>query len=168
MNAVDVVQEIVVITVDSGAAKSVWPIRKKGVARTQATRTVRLAAASGSPIHVEGDARLEIVRNDKKCIMKFLDADVIRPLASVSAIVDEGNIVATRPQESYTSIGQKIPMSRRDKRVCGAVGRTRGFENGENGEVRQVEHGWASVNQNVEENRERCKTKTEKKGSMRD
>ena len=30
MNAVDVVQKIVEITVDSGAAKSVWPIRKKG------------------------------------------------------------------------------------------------------------------------------------------
>ena len=29
------VQEIVEITVDSGAAKSVWPIRKKGVARTE-------------------------------------------------------------------------------------------------------------------------------------
>ena len=63
MNAVNVVQEIVEITVDSGAAKFAWPIRKKGVARTKATKTVRLAAASGCPIHVEGDARLELVRD---------------------------------------------------------------------------------------------------------
>ena len=61
VNAVDVVQKFVEITVDLGAAKSVWPIRKKGVTRTQATKTVRLAAACGSPIHVEGDARLELV-----------------------------------------------------------------------------------------------------------
>ena len=45
MNAVVEVVEIVEITVDSGAVKSVWPIRKKGVARTKATNTVRLAAA---------------------------------------------------------------------------------------------------------------------------
>ena len=38
MNAVDVVQEIVEITVASGDAKGVWPIRKKGVARTEATK----------------------------------------------------------------------------------------------------------------------------------
>ena len=50
MNAIDVVQEIIEITVDSGAAKSVWPIRKK-------TKTVRLAAASGSLIRADGDAR---------------------------------------------------------------------------------------------------------------
>ena len=37
--------------------------------------------------------------------MKFLDADVKRPLASVSAIVDEGNVVKFGPQD---------PMSRRD------------------------------------------------------
>ena len=53
--------------------------------------TVRLAAASGSPIHVERDARLEFARDGKKCNMQFLDADVRRPQASVSAIVDEGS-----------------------------------------------------------------------------
>ena len=39
-------------------------------------RTVRLAAASGGPIRVEGDARLEFVRDGQKCNMKVLDADV--------------------------------------------------------------------------------------------
>ena len=37
MNAVDVVQEIVEITVMSRDAKRVWRIRKKGIARTKAT-----------------------------------------------------------------------------------------------------------------------------------
>ena len=46
VNAVYVVQEIAEITVDSGAAWSVCPIRKKGVTRTKASKTERLAAAS--------------------------------------------------------------------------------------------------------------------------
>ena len=53
VNAVEAVLEIVEITVDSGAAKSVWPSRKKGVERTMSTRTVKLAAANGSPVRVE-------------------------------------------------------------------------------------------------------------------
>ena len=111
VNGIDVVQEVVEITVDSGAAKSVWPICKKGVARRTATKTVRLAAASGSPIHVEGDARLEFIRHVKECNMKFLDMDLKRPLASVFAIVDEGNGL----QDSYvenTTAGQRIQMRR--------------------------------------------------------
>ena len=48
--------------------------------------------------------------------MRFLDADVKRPLASVSAIVDEGKVVVFGPQDSYIeniSTGQRIPASRR-------------------------------------------------------
>ena len=77
---------------------------------------MKLAAANGSPIHVQRDARLEFVRDGKHCNMKFLDADVKRPLASVSAIADWGISVAFGPQESYiknTSTGQRIPMHRR-------------------------------------------------------
>ena len=91
MSAVDVVREIVAITVDSGAAKIFWPSREKGGTSTTATKTVRLTAGSGDPIRVEGDAKLEFVWDGRKCTMKFLDADVKRPLASVSATVDEGN-----------------------------------------------------------------------------
>ena len=93
------------ITVDSGAAKSTRPIRKKGVARTKSTKTVRLAATSG----VEGDAKLEFIRHGKMCNMTSLDADFERPLASVSAIVDGGTIVVFGPQGSYienSSTGQ--------------------------------------------------------------
>ena len=69
--------------------------------------------------------------------MRFLDADVKRPLASVSADVDEGNIVVFGPQASYvenSSAGQRIPMNR-SGRVCGAAGRTSGHEIDEDGEV---------------------------------
>ena len=102
---------------DSGAAKSVWPSRKKGVERTKSKKAVKLAAANGSPIRVEGDARLEFIRDGMKCSMKFLDADVKRLLASVSAIVDEGNVVVFGQHESFienVSTGQRIPMCRRN------------------------------------------------------
>ena len=38
MNAIETVQEVVEITVDSGAAKSVWPSRKKVVERTKSKK----------------------------------------------------------------------------------------------------------------------------------
>ena len=41
------------------------------------------------------------MRESKKCNVKFSDADIKRPLASVSAIIDEGNIVVLGPQDSY-------------------------------------------------------------------
>ena len=53
VNAVDELQEVVEITDDTGAAKSVWPIQESAT-RTKATKMVRLAAASGSQIHVIG------------------------------------------------------------------------------------------------------------------
>ena len=74
------------------------------------------AAVNGSPSRVERDAVLEFVRDGKKCDMKFLDADDKRPLASVSAIVDEGNIVVFGQQDSHienTSTVPRIPMGRR-------------------------------------------------------
>ena len=48
--------------------------------------------------------------------MKFLDANVKRPLASVSAIVDQGNRVVFDPHEPYVenvTTGQRLPMVRR-------------------------------------------------------
>ena len=74
----------------------VWPILKKGVVRTKSKKEVE---ASGT--RVEGDAKLEFMREGKKCCAKSLDADVKRPLASVSAIVDEGSKVVFGQQELY-------------------------------------------------------------------
>ena len=116
VKAVETVQEVVEVTVDSGAAKSVWPSRKKGVERTKSKKAVELAAANGSPIRVEGDARLEFIRDGMKS-MKFVGADVKRPLASVGAIVDKGNGVVFGLHESFienVSTGQRIPMCRRN------------------------------------------------------
>ena len=47
---------------------------------------------------MEGDARLEVVADVKKCNIKFPDADVKRPLVSVSAIVDEGSVGVFGPR----------------------------------------------------------------------
>ena len=51
-------------------------------------------------IRVEGDAKLEFVRQGKKCCMKFLEVRVRRPLPAVSAIVDGGSKVVLGQQES--------------------------------------------------------------------
>ena len=60
MNEIDVVQEIVEITVDSGAAKSVWPIRQKVVTRTKATNTVKLAMVDEGSVVVFGQQESSI------------------------------------------------------------------------------------------------------------
>ena len=62
---------------------------------------VKLAAANGSDIRVEGEAKLRFRRNGKQCEMDFLDADVKRPLGAVSAIVDAANIVIFSRAGSY-------------------------------------------------------------------
>ena len=49
--------------------------------------------------------------------MKFLDADVKRPLAAVSAIVDEGNKVVFSTKESYIEnevTKERIPLIRKN------------------------------------------------------
>ena len=117
INGVEMAQEVVEVTVDSGASKSVWPMKKKGVVRCKRNKQIKLAAANGSPIHVEGDATLNFKRGDRNCAMKFLDADVKRPLAAVSAIVDEGNKVVFDTNEAYienNATKERIPMVRKN------------------------------------------------------
>ena len=88
----------VVITIDSGAAKSVWPKRKKGVMRRSIVgRKPRLMAANGTEIAVYGEAMLDFEADGGgKGSMRFLDADVKKPLGAVSAMEDEGNTVCFR------------------------------------------------------------------------
>ena len=76
MNAIEMVQGIVEIIVDSGAAESVWPIQMKGVTRTRSTKTTKSAVAVGSFIRVDRDATLEFVRGGRRCNIRILDADV--------------------------------------------------------------------------------------------
>ena len=111
-----VLDATVEVTVDSGASKSVWPSSKGGVKRSKLKKPVRLAAANGTEIAVMGEAELEFVRAGRTCSMKFLDANVKRPLASVSAIIDQGNRVVFDPYESYVenvATGQRLPMVRK-------------------------------------------------------
>ena len=116
MNAIVTVQEVVEITVDSGAGQERLAESKERCRENEIEEGGELSAANGSPIRVEGDARLELVRDGMKCSVKFLDADVKRPLAPVSSIVDEGNVVVFGQHESFienVSAGQRIPMCRR-------------------------------------------------------
>ena len=87
-------EDEVEITIDSGAAKSVWPRKKKGVRRQKIVgRKPKLQAANGTEIAVDGEAVLEFVVGGKQGSMKFLDSDVKKPLGAVSAMEDEGNTV---------------------------------------------------------------------------
>ena len=112
------IDEVVEVTVDSGAARSVWPRRKKGVRRQKIQgKKPKLAAANGTSIEVDGEALLEFKMSGKRCGMRFLDADVKKPLGAVSAMVDEGNtVVFSRKWGSYVEndeTSERIPMIRK-------------------------------------------------------
>ena len=103
---------------DSGAARSVWPKRKKGVTRQKIQgKKPKLAAANGTSIEVQGEALLEFGLRGRRCGMKFLDAGVKKPLLAVSAMEDEGNtVVFSRKWGRYVEndeTGERIPMERR-------------------------------------------------------
>ena len=104
------------VTVDSGAAKSVWPRSKRGVLRRKMGKKPKLAAANRTQIEVYGEAVLEFEKGGRQCGMRFLVSDVKKPLASVSSMNDEGNtIVINRKWGNYIEndiTGEKIPMER--------------------------------------------------------
>ena len=113
------VQEVVEVTIDSGAARSVWPRKKKtaGVVRRKlAGRTPKLKAANGTEIQVDGEAVLNFELNGRKCGMTFLDSDVKKPLGAVSAMEDAGNtVVFSRKWGRYIEndeTGERIMMER--------------------------------------------------------
>ena len=49
---------------------------------------MKLTNVNGSAVSAEGEAKVVLVCGSGKCSMKFWDAVVERPLASVGAIVD--------------------------------------------------------------------------------
>ena len=61
--------------------------------RRKLDKKPQLAAANGTKIEVYGEAVLEFEENGKHCGMRFLDSDVKKPLAAVSAMNDEENTV---------------------------------------------------------------------------
>ena len=93
-------------------------------------------AANCSPTRVEGNARLELIRDGKTCNMKFLDVDVKRPLA-------RGKHRRVRTAGTVHREHEQWPedSNEQDERcVCGALGRTNGFDNDDKSEVRRAEH----------------------------
>ena len=77
----------------------------------------KLVAANGTNIEVDGEAVLQFDRNGRRCGMKFLDADVKKPLGAVSAMEDEGNtVVFSKKWGRYVEndeTGERIPMMRK-------------------------------------------------------
>ena len=79
--------------------------------------SISVVMGIGTSIAVKGEAELRFQGpSGKQCSMKLLGADVKRPLASVSSIVDQGNIVVFGADASYVEnieSGRRIPMIRR-------------------------------------------------------
>ena len=57
--------------------------------------------SNGSPIRDEGVAKLEYIRGGMRCNIRYLAADVKRPVAAMIAIVDEGDVVVFGPHDHY-------------------------------------------------------------------
>ncbi len=68
--------EVVEVAIDSGASKSAWPRSHRGVERVRKDTGVKLSAANGTAIAVDGEATLRWSVGGKRRCMKFLDADV--------------------------------------------------------------------------------------------
>ena len=107
------------ITVDSGAARNVWPkTRKEGGKVSAAEGNPKLVAANGTDIPISGEKIVKFVNGSRRCAMKFLVTTVRKPLAAVSSIVDEGNIVVFGPGKDGCFIqnvvtGDRILMRRK-------------------------------------------------------
>ena len=107
------------ITIDSGAGRNVWPrTRKEGGKVEKLQRNVKLMAANGQEMKVDGEKVVKFTTNERQCGIKFLVTDVKKPLAAVSAIVDEGNVVVFGPGPWGSFIqnvqsGERIPMERK-------------------------------------------------------
>ena len=107
------------ITVDSGAARNVWPKqRKEGGKVTPAAKEAKLVAANGTDIPISGEKVVKFRNDGRHCAMKFLVTTVKKPLAAVSSIVDEGNVVVFGPGKDGSFIqnvatGERIMMRRK-------------------------------------------------------
>ena len=107
------------ITVDSGAGKNVWPrTRKEGGPIKRLDKKIKLMAANGQEMPVDGEKVVKFETDGRKCGMRFLVTDTKKPLAAVSSIVDEGNVVVFGPGPWGSFIqnvnnGEKIFMTRK-------------------------------------------------------
>ena len=84
---------IVRVTVDSGAARSVWPSLDLGALMSYMAKKAKLAVASETKIEVHAEAVLEFEENRNQCGVRSRDSDVKKLVAAVSAMSDDGNNV---------------------------------------------------------------------------
>ena len=108
---------------------------------------------------------MEFSWNGEKCIVRFLHADVLRPLTSVNSIVDGCHIVVFGFVYREQEHGPENANEQEKWRVCHAAQDTAEHACDEDGEVPRTEDEFgfqeAGVNQNVEEMRECSETKRE-------
>ena len=107
------------ITIDSGAAESVLPAdmlpNEKLMDGEAKKRGVRYVAANGGKMDNLGEKKVRFRRQGSAAVssIMFQVTDVGKPLASVSRILDKGNIVVFSRKGSYImneAIGEKIPI----------------------------------------------------------
>jgi hypothetical protein len=97
----------------------VWPkTRKEGGPIKKLDKKIKLMAANGQEMPVEGEKVVKFATDGRKCGMRFLVCDTKKPLAAVSSIVDEGNVVVFGPGPWGSFIqnvqnGEKIFMTRK-------------------------------------------------------
>ena len=117
------VNELVYVTIDSGAGRNVWPKGKKVPGKLMPLKKkVKLVAANGSPIDVHGEKTIEFqidlqVNGGRRCAMNYLVTGVKKPLASVGAIVDGGNRVIFDVDGSFIEkkvTGERSALKRKD------------------------------------------------------
>ena len=133
-----------------------WPKgRKEGGPVRQLAKKIKLMAANGQEMPVEGEKIVKFETDGRKCGMRFLVTDTKKPLAAVSSIVDEGNVVVFGPGPWGSFIqnvqnGEKIFMTRKKGTYVIAVD----FQGGEkkkkdDGGQRAMEIGAAEVEEPV-------------------
>ena len=111
--------EVVDVTIDSGAGRNVWPKGQKVPGKLMPLKKkVKLVAANGSPIDVHGEKTIELqINGGRRCAMNFLVTGVKKLLASVGFIVDGGNRVIFDADGSFVeseATGERIPLKRKD------------------------------------------------------
>ena len=163
-----VLQEILEITVDPGAATSAGTIRKKGVTRSKATKTVRMAARSGSPIHIDGDARLQFRSGRQEVQHEVRGCSRQKTVDFRKCDVDKRQRRRVRTARFVHREHKHWPENSNEQKKCSVCHAAEGTNEcglNEDGGVRRIKHEFgfpeAGVNRNVETFRERCKTITE-------
>ena len=97
----------------------VWPrTRKEGGRIEKLEKNVKLMAANGQEMKIDVEKTVKFEAAGRTCGMIILVTDVKKPLAAVSSVVDEGNVVVFGPGPwgsfiQNVNTGEKIFMERK-------------------------------------------------------